>query len=94
MTDCPSRLTRAAAHRVTDLFTTGIASPVNADSSADVAPSIDHAIDREKFAGFDEQLVCRLNFINRDFHPPSRFRRRSACFGATLSNDSIDLRVR
>src|SRR5205814_8475146 len=40
ITDCPSRVERAAAHHVTDLFTTGIASPVDADSSAGVAPSI------------------------------------------------------
>ena len=29
----------------------------------------DHAIDWKQFAGFDEELVVRLNFFNRDFDP-------------------------
>src|SRR5436190_7604716 len=40
ITDCPSRLSVPPLTTSPICFTTGIASPVNADSSADVAPSI------------------------------------------------------
>src|SRR6266480_545433 len=73
ITDCPSRLSVPPLTTSPICFTTGIASPVDADSSAGVAPSIITPSTGKKFAGLHEQLVSDLHLFNGSFYPATVF---------------------
>src|SRR5437764_6454689 len=88
ITDWPSRLSVPPLTASPICFTTGIASPVKADSSADVAPSIITPSTGKSSPGFTSNSfpICTSSIAASTQRPSSR---RNACFGATLSNDSI-----
>ena len=90
----PVEIKCAAAHRIADLFHDRNRFASQRRFIGRRRAFNDQAIDWKKFAGFDEQLVCRSALPQSETSTQRPFSRRNACFGATLSNDSIDFRVR
>ena len=73
MTDWPSRLSVPPLTASPICFTTGMDSPVNADSSADVAPSIITPSTGKSSPGLTSNSSADLHFLNRDFYPATVF---------------------